>query len=187
MSRRPAGSGGRSSRASRPRWGAGRAASGSSSSAATCGPKTPTRSEAAAAQQVPIDRDTLERLGQLHDVLWTPEARATFVRLLAAGRAAVAVFEALEHVDVLERLLPEWEHVRALPQRNAYHRFTVDRHLLEAVAECAALLDRDDPAGKGFDGDVARRARADVLLLGALLHDIAKGHRTDHSELGAEV
>ena len=88
---------------------------------------------------------------------------------------------------MLVRLLPEWERVLARPQRNAYHRFTVDRHSLEAVAECAAILDPDDPAGQGFDGDVARRARADLLLLAALLHDVGKGMDGDHSVAGVDV
>jgi [protein-PII] uridylyltransferase len=100
---------------------------------------------------------------------------------LRAGRPLVAVFEALDHVGALVRLLPEWEHVRARPQRNAYHRFTVDRHLLETVVECDELLDEAD-----FDGEIARRARFELLLLGALTHDIGKGAPGDHSAVGAE-
>ena len=136
----------------------------------------------AAERALPIDRATLARLGDLDgDVDWTAEDRAAFVRLLRAGRRLVAVFEALDHVGALVRLFPEWAHVRARPQRNAYHRFTVDRHLLETVVECDAVLDAD-----GFDGDVARRVRPDLLLLSALLHDIGKGLPGDHSEVGAE-
>ena len=116
-----------------------------------------------------------------------PTARDAFIALLRAGRGAIPVFEALDHVGLLVRLLPEWENVRARPQRNAYHRFTVDRHSLEAVAECAAMLDPAEPAGEGFDGDIARRARADVLLLAALLHDVAKGKQGDHSVVGVEM
>ena len=146
------------------------------------------RAAAHAAQlRVPFERASLARLAELPTVDWDRDALDAFVALLASGRGAITAFEALDHVGVLVRLLPEWEHVRARPQRNAYHRFTVDRHSLEAVSECAALLDPDDPRGAGFDGDVARRARADVLLLGALLHDIAKGRPGDHSVVGVET
>jgi len=134
----------------------------------------------AAREHVPIDRDSLDRIAALEEVEWTPAARAAFIELLSAGHGAIPVFEALDHVGLLVRLLPEWEHVRARPQRNAYHRFTVDRHSLEAVAECVEILRADD-----FDGEVARRARSDLLLLGAFLHDIGKGRPGDHSEVGA--
>ena len=142
------------------------------------------RAAAAAADRgVDLDRDALERFRlELEDPTWGASERDALVALLRAGRNAVPVLEALDHVGVLERLLPEWGRVRALPQRNAYHRFTVDRHLLEAVAECAALF-----ADDGLDGDVARRARPDLLLLGALLHDIGKGLPGDHSGAGADI
>ena len=63
--------------------------------------------------------------------------------------------------------------MRNRPQRNAYHRFTVDRHLLEAAANAASLADRVE--------------RPDLLVVGALLHDIGKGSPGDHTEAGIEL
>ena len=148
---------------------------------------------AAAEHDVPFDRASLTRLRATGEPTWDVWERAGFVRLLRFGENAVPVFEAFDHEGVLVRLLPEWSHVRSRPQRNAYHRFTVDRHLLEAVAQCAQLLDAGDAhATGGFENDidaiVARACRRpELLLFGALLHDIAKGMPGDHSKVGAQT
>jgi [protein-PII] uridylyltransferase len=134
-----------------------------------------------------FERGTLNRIAALETVQWTTEGRDAFIDLLRCGRHAIDVFDTLDHFGVLVRLLPEWDNVRARPQRNAYHRFTVDRHSLEAVAECAALLDDAEPISDGVDGGVTAHPRPSVLLLGALLHDIGKGLAGDHSEVGAET
>ncbi|MGW2152858.1 [protein-PII] uridylyltransferase [Nonomuraea sp. NPDC001699] len=106
-------------------------------------------------------------------VPWPEEARDALVSILGAGRAAVPVWEELDQAGVLVKLLPDWERVRHRPQRNPIHRFTVDRHLIETAANAAGL---------------AREvSRPDLLLIGALLHDIGKGWPGDHSATGEVV
>lgn len=104
---------------------------------------------------------------------WPAEARQLLARLLLAGSAAIPVIESLDQKGLWARLIPEWAPVRSRPQRNAYHRFTVDRHLVEAAVEAAALADRVD--------------RPDLLVVGTLLHDLGKGHPGDHTEVGVEL
>ncbi|WP_460370906.1 HD domain-containing protein, partial [Actinocorallia lasiicapitis] len=106
-------------------------------------------------------------------VPWPEPARTALVQLLGAGPAAIGVFEALDQDGLIVAMLPDWSRVRNRPQRNAVHKFTVDRHLVEAAAGAAALT--------------REVARPDLLLVGALLHDIGKdGSGRDHSEAGAE-
>ena len=130
----------------------------------------------AAQKQARPARATLSRLVDRLAPLpepWPASARRRFVDLLACGRDALPVIEALDQVRLWERLIPEWEAVRSRPQRNAYHRYTVDRHLLEAAANAASLQ--------------YRTARPDLLLVGTLLHDIGKGFPGDHTEVGTEI
>ncbi|HVX21591.1 MAG TPA: [protein-PII] uridylyltransferase [Acidimicrobiales bacterium] len=140
-------------------------------------PSLPLRLAAVAAERnLPIARGALHRLADKMPAPpdpWPPEARQALVRVLLAGRPAVDALEALDHEGLWVRLLPEWAGVRNKPQRNAYHRFTVDRHLLEAAANAAALADRVE--------------RPDLLVLGALLHDIGKGYPGDHIEVGMDL
>ncbi|HTU36425.1 MAG TPA: [protein-PII] uridylyltransferase [Acidimicrobiales bacterium] len=124
----------------------------------------------------PIARGSLHRLADRMPPPgdpWTAQTREAFVALLGVGRAAVDKIETLDQHGLLVRLIPEWAAVRNKPQRNAYHVFTVDRHLLETAALAAELTDTVE--------------RPDLLLVGAVLHDIGKGFPGDHTTVGIEI
>lgn len=130
----------------------------------------------AARGDLPISRDSLDKLAERQAPFpdpWPHGARALFVDLLACGHRAIDVIETLDYFDVWTRVLPEWAPNRNRPQRSRYHRFTVDRHLLEAVAEAARFTHRV--------------ARPDLLLMGALLHDLGKGYPGDHTQAGMRL
>ncbi|MGA8995805.1 MAG: [protein-PII] uridylyltransferase [Nocardioidaceae bacterium] len=100
---------------------------------------------------------------------WSREARNLLTRLLA-GPGLLTVWETLEETGAMDRVLPEWNRVRALPHASAVHRFTVDRHLVETCVEASRLI--------------RRVARADVLMVAAILHDVGKSEHGDHSVTG---
>jgi [protein-PII] uridylyltransferase len=140
-------------------------------------PVLPLRAAAAAAQTgLPLSLHTVRRLAQTARPLpvpWPAEAREQLLTLLGAGESTVPVWEALEAEGLITRLLPDWERVRCRPQRNAVHIWTVDRHLVECAVRASALT--------------RRVSRPDLLLIGALLHDIGKGWPGDHSVAGEVI
>jgi [protein-PII] uridylyltransferase len=140
-------------------------------------PSLPLRAGAAAAAMgARIGRQTLKRIA--NEAVeppdpWPEPVRNALASLLGSGASAIPAIESLDQHGALVRLLPEWEAVRNKPQRNAYHRFTVDRHLCEAAANAAEL--------------VREVERPDLLLIGALLHDIGKGFPGDHTDVGVDL
>ncbi|MFI5783638.1 [protein-PII] uridylyltransferase [Nocardia sp. NPDC051570] len=131
---------------------------------------------ASAQSGLPMAATTLNRLSEDAPELrepWPREALNDLLVLLGTGRSAIAAVEALDRTGLWGRLFPEWGAVRDLPPRDPMHIWTVDRHLVETVAYASALS--------------TRVARPDLLLLGALLHDIGKGRPEDHSVVGAEL
>lgn len=131
---------------------------------------------ASATTDLPMAGSTLGRLSEAAPELrapWPRQALKDLLVMLAAGPSAVATIEALDRTGLWGRLFPEWGAVRDLPPRDVVHIWTVDRHLVETVSRASAFT--------------TRVSRPDLLVLGALVHDIGKGRGGDHSAIGAEL
>ncbi|GAA2073242.1 [protein-PII] uridylyltransferase [Aeromicrobium tamlense] len=127
----------------------------------------------AARRNLPINQASLDRMAR--EISW-PEGplpattHRWLIDLLSAGRRLVPVWLQLDFAGLVDPFFPEWAGIRLRGSSSPIHRFTVDRHSLEAVVN-ADELNRDV-------------ARPDVLAVACLLHDIGKGAPGDHSEVG---
>lgn len=131
---------------------------------------------ASAVTGLPIARATCEWLAAYCPPLpapWPVAARAALVTLLGAGEGLVPTWETCDRYGLVDGWLPEWPRMRSLPQHNPVHRYTLDRHLVQAAAEASA--------------DAREVDRPDLLLVGAFLHDVGKGLPGDHSTVGAPI
>ena len=131
---------------------------------------------AAATTRLPIARATSEWLAAFCPPLptpWPPAARAALVSLLGSGGGLLPTWETCDRYGLIDAWLPEWARLRSLPQHHPVHRFTLDRHLVQAAYEATAHTREVD--------------RPDLLLIGAFLHDVGKGLPGDHSVVGAPI
>lgn len=131
---------------------------------------------AAARTGKPVAHGTLRTLADSAPELrqpWPAQARSELVALLGSGEGLLDAVEALDNLGLWTRLLPEWGAVRDLPPAEPVHSWCVDRHLVQTCVEASKLT--------------TRVPRPDLLLIGALLHDIGKGRGADHSVIGAEI
>lgn len=107
-------------------------------------------------------------------------AAKIFLELLTKSKEPSAVLESMLETGLLTAYLPEYQRIESLAQHDMYHVYTVDRHQLQAVAEVAKLKSEELELFVSL-------ASPHLLYLAALLHDIGKGHRTDHSVLGEKM
>ncbi|MEM7496768.1 MAG: [protein-PII] uridylyltransferase [Pseudomonadota bacterium] len=122
------------------------------------------------------------------DMRADPRANALFLELITDRKNAEWLPRLLNETGVLGRFLPEFGRIVALMQFNMYHHYTVDEHTLETLRILARIergeVDEDHPVAT----EIARQGfNRRVLYVALLLHDIGKGQRRDHSELGAEI
>jgi [protein-PII] uridylyltransferase len=132
--------------------------------------------------------DSIDDLDISEDVVWDAGARRAFSRLLRTGERGAASLEILDRLGVLARFVPEWADVRCRPQRDPYHRLTVDAHLTSSLRAMARILAGEDDTDDPVQAEAVKQiSDPDPILLGALLHDIGKNGEGGHVPVGTRV
>ena len=114
------------------------------------------------------------------DFRCSKRAARIFFDLLMQPENQLPALETMLETGLLPAYIPEFGGVESLAQHDLYHIYTVDRHQLQTVAELSTLQQEQAEVYQPLSSP-------HLLYLAALLHDIGKGHHTDHSVLGADM
>ncbi len=119
-------------------------------------------------------------LHRIDDTFRTSATMAkAFMEILLEAVEPHSVLSEMLDTGFLAAYIPEFNDIASLAQHDVYHVYTVDRHLLQTVAELRRLQDTE-PLFKEIKSP-------HILFLAALLHDIGKGKKADHSKYGADL
>ena len=110
----------------------------------------------------------------------SPRMSKPFFELLLHPSDPLPVLEVMLETGMLTAYIPEFAQISTLAQHDIYHIYTVDRHLLQTVAELRLLVEQDASVYLSV-------ASPHILFLAALLHDIGKGAGGNHSLIGADM
>jgi [protein-PII] uridylyltransferase len=115
-----------------------------------------------------------------------PRNHRLFMEILRAPRGVTHELRRMNDYGVLGRYIPAFGRIVGRMQFDLFHAYTVDAHTLFVVSNSRRL------AMPQYDHEVPHASqvmqllpRPELVYLGALFHDIAKGRGGDHSTLGA--
>ena len=110
-----------------------------------------------------------------------------FIELLQQKRGVNKALKLMNRYGVLERYIPAFGKITGLMQYDLFHEFTVDQHTLFVIRNLRRFFVSEFDQEFDLCSEIAQNiSNPEVLFLGALFHDIAKGRGGDHAILGAE-
>ena len=118
----------------------------------------------------------------------SPAANSLFIDMLTDRQHVHWLLRLMNETDVLGRFVPEFGRIVSMMQFNMYHHYTVDEHTIQAIATLGRIERGEAAEDLPIASEIARSGlNRRVLYMALLFHDIGKGDRRDHSQLGAEI
>lgn len=114
-----------------------------------------------------------------------PRLHELFLGILRSPTRVIRELRRMHQFDILGRYIPAFGRIVGQMQHDLYHVYTVDEHILKVVRNLRRFavpeLAHEFPLCSRL---ISEFERPELLYLGGLFHDIAKGRGGDHSELG---
>lgn len=115
-----------------------------------------------------------------------PACRTKFIALLKHPRGMGRPLTLMHKYGILAAYIPEWSKILGQMQFDLFHAYTVDEHTHRLIKYIYRYPTEKSRQVHPICGEIFPTIKKpELLFLGAIFHDIAKGRRGDHSELGA--
>ncbi|MCX7738199.1 MAG: [protein-PII] uridylyltransferase [Hydrogenothermaceae bacterium] len=118
---------------------------------------------------------------------FSPEIKALVRRIFSSIKNLSKTLKRMQDFYVLDDIIPEFGFQRCHFQYDHYHKYTTDAHAIKAIEELEKLYKLDHPHKKQIYQIYKDIERKDLLIWAMFLHDIGKGHKSDHSLLGSKM
>lgn len=117
-----------------------------------------------------------------HDI----RARSLFMDMLRQPRGITHEFRRMNRYGILSRYIPAFRGIVGQMQFDMFHAYTVDEHTLMVLRNLRHASVPEFEHELPYVSEITKRIpKPELLYLGGIFHDIAKGRGGDHSELGA--
>lgn len=117
-----------------------------------------------------------------------PETTGYFMELLKSSGRLSSQLRQMARYGILGAYLPEFGRVIGQMQFDLFHIYTVDAHTLQVIRNMRRFRHRNEEQRFPIAAHIhPRLPKVELLYVAGLYHDIAKGLKGDHSNLGVPM
>lgn len=115
-----------------------------------------------------------------------PECREQFMRLLKHPNVCGLAFTLMHKYGVIAAYIPQWSRIIGQMQFDLFHNYTVDEHTHRLVKIIHSYTFDATKETHPLCCDIyPRLEKPELLIIAAIFHDVGKGQKGNHSEIGA--